>query len=345
MLHNQNEQNILVIDIGSGTQDILLYQPGKNIENCPKFIVPSRTQIVASQIRRATAQGHDIFLHGHLMGGGACGLALRQHLKAGLKAYATPNTALTFHDDLDRVKKMGVIITEEAPGGTEAIWLGDLDIPNLRKALEAFELELPHKYAIALQDHGYSEQESNRTVRIRLWKEFILSGGDLDRLIFKDEIPEVYTRMRALREIESQSVLTDTGTAAILGILTDPKVQGHLEQGILALNIGNSHTVGAAVRGHRVYGVFEQHTSAFDLHSLQALVKRFQEAVLTHEEVYEAGGHGVAIHPDMKPGWEFVAVAGPRRDMVKPLHWYEVAPYGDMMLTGCFGLLKGLHLI
>ncbi|AHF06046.1 DUF1786 domain-containing protein [Desulfitobacterium metallireducens] len=340
-----DDQNVLVIDVGSGTQDILLYQPGKNIENCPKFIVPSRTQIVAFQIRQATAQGRDLFLHGHLMGGGACGLALRQHLKAGFKAYATLETALTFHDDLTRVKKMGVIITPEAPAGAERIWLGDLDILSLRQALGAFGLELPSKYAIALQDHGYSEQESNRTVRFRLWKEFILNGGNLDTLIFKDKIPEVYTRMRALREIEPQCVVTDTGTAAILGILTDPNVQGYLERGILALNIGNSHTVGAAIRGNRVYGIFEQHTSAFDLASLQALVQRFQNASLTHEEVFEAGGHGVAMHPEMKAGWDFVAVAGPRRDMVKPLHWYEVAPYGDMMLTGCFGLLKGLHII
>jgi uncharacterized protein (DUF1786 family) len=27
-------EDILVIDVGTGTQDILIYQPGKNIENC-----------------------------------------------------------------------------------------------------------------------------------------------------------------------------------------------------------------------------------------------------------------------------------------------------------------------
>jgi len=343
--HKLNDQNILVIDVGSGTQDILLYQPGKNIENCPKFIVPSRTQIVAAQIRQATARGQDLFLHGHLMGGGACGLALRQHLKAGFKAYATEQTALTFHDNLTKVKEMGVIISPKAPRGTASLWLGDLDIQSLRQALGAFGLELPGKFAIALQDHGYSMQESNRTVRFRLWKEFILNGGDLEKLIFEAEIPEVYTRMRALREIEPQIIVTDTGTAAMLGILSDPNVQAYLDQGILALNIGNSHTLGAAIRGNRVYGIFEQHTSTLDLTSLQALVLRFQNAILTHEEVFEAGGHGVAMHPEMKAGWDFVAVTGPRRDMVKPLHWYEAAPYGDMMLTGCFGLLKGLHLI
>lgn len=345
MNHKAEDESVLVIDVGSGTQDILLYQPGKNIENCPKFVVPSRTQIVAAQIRQVTALGQDLFLHGHLMGGGASGLALRQHIKAGLKAYATPETALTFHDNLDMVKEMGVQLRSEAPVGAVPIWLGDLDVLGLRQAVEAFGLKLPQKFAIAVQDHGYSIKESNRTLRFRLWKDFVLRGGNLQELIFNKEIPEVYTRMQAIRGIEAQTIVTDTGTAAILGILTDPKVQPHLEQGIIALNIGNSHTLGAAVKGDRVYGIFEQHTSALDLGALQDLVRRFQEAVLTHEEVFEAGGHGVAMHPEMKPGWDFIAVAGPRRELVKPLHWHEVAPYGDMMLTGCFGILKGLQLI
>lgn len=336
------EEDIIVIDVGSGTQDILVYQSGKNIENCPKMVVPSQTQIVASQIRSATDKGQAIFLYGHLMGGGACGQALRQHLQAGLKAYATPNTALTFHDSIERVMEMGVEITEKEPQGVEKIWMGDVDVPALEKALSAFAINPPQKYAIAVQDHGYSVTESNRTLRFRLWQDFVARGGNLSDLIFVQDIPDIYTRMQALREVIPEAIVTDTGTAAILGMMTDPLVQAHLDEGIVAMNVGNSHTLGAAVRGHRVYGIFEQHTGALNPESLRELVKRFQEAILTHEEVYEAGGHGVALHPDMKPGWNFIAVAGPRRDMAKDLGAYEVAPYGDMMLTGCFGILKGL---
>lgn len=338
-------EDFLVIDVGSGTQDILVYQSGKNIENCPKLVVPSRTQTVAREIREATRQGKEIFLYGHLMGGGACGFALRQHIKAGLKAYATPKTALTFHDNLDKVKQMGVEIIEKAPSGAVEIWMGDIDVKSFAKALTAFGITPPKKYAVAVQDHGYSVHESNRTLRFRLWAEFVAQGGNLGELIFVQDIPSVYTRMQAIRESIPDSIVTDTGTAAILGIMTDPQVQKHLQEGILALNIGNSHTLGAAVRGNRVYGIFEQHTSALDQDSLKDLVRRFQEAVLTHEEVYETGGHGVVLHPDMKPGWDYVAVAGPRREMANGLGWYKVAPYGDMMLTGCFGILKGLNLV
>lgn len=335
-------EKLVVIDVGSGTQDILIYQPGKNIENCPKFVVPSRTQIVARKIQEATQQRKDIFLYGSLMGGGACGQALKQHLKAGLQAYVTQETARTFHDNLEKVREIGVVITEEAPKDYVKIWMGDIDVQSIEQALTGFGIESPKRYAVAVQDHGYSETESNRTLRFQLWKEFIEQGGELKSLIFADEVPKVYTRMQAVRSISSDAIVTDTGTAALLGIMTDPEVKKHLDQGVLALNIGNSHTLGAAILGERVYGIFEQHTGALDQDTLWGLVKRFQDAILTHEEIFEAGGHGVAIHPDMRPGWNFIAVAGPRRAMVKPFGWYEVAPFGDMMLTGCFGILQGL---
>jgi uncharacterized protein (DUF1786 family) len=338
-------ESMIIVDVGSGTQDILLYQSGKSIENCPKLIVPSRTQIVAAQIREATVLGQGIFMQGHLMGGGACALAVRKHLAAGFKAYATPQVALTFHDNLALVEKSGIVLCEKAPEATTSIWLGDLDPLSLRQAIEAFGLEYPQKLAVAVQDHGFSVTESNRILRFRLWEEFVRQGGDLRQLVFTQEIPEVYTRMRAVREIVPEAIVTDTGTAALLGIMADPLVTPHLKKGILAVNIGNSHTLAAAIRGDRVYGIFEQHTSFLDLDALTKLMQRFQSTELTNAEVFEQGGHGATLHPDMKPGWDFVVVTGPRRSLAKPLNWYEAAPYGDMMLTGCFGLLAGMGII
>jgi len=336
------KESVIVIDVGSGTQDILLYQPGKNLENCPKFIVPSRTQTVAAQIRKATVQGKKIFLHGHLMGGGASAVALRKHVGAGLKAYATAQAAVTFNDNLALVEGMGIILCEEAPESATPIWMGDVDTFSLRQALEAFSLDYPLKTAVAVQDHGFSVTESNRTLRFRLWEEFVMQGGDLRKLVFTQDIPKVYTRMRAVRQIIPEAVLTDTGTAALLGIMADHYVKPHLNQGILAVNIGNSHTLVAAIRGERVYGIFEQHTSMLNVESLANLIQRFQLAKLTNDEIYEQGGHGATLHPEMRQGWNFVVITGPRRSMAKSLNWYEAAPYGDMMLTGCFGILAGM---
>ncbi|KAF1083946.1 hypothetical protein SPSYN_02858 [Sporotomaculum syntrophicum] len=339
------QTDILTVDVGSETQDVLVYQTGKNIENCPKLVMPSQTQLVAGQIRRATQQRHSIYLYGHVMGGGANFKALRQHLAAGLKVYATEQAAYTFNDNLNKVRQMGIELVEAPPADADKIWLGDIDLPAFQQALAAFDQPLPAQLAIAVQDHGFSAEESNRTLRFRLWKEFIDQGGVLRDLVFTGQIPEVYTRMKAVREIAPGAVLTDTGTAAVLGITADPTVRPQLGKGLIAVNIGNAHTLAAAIRGQRVYGLFEHHTGMLNTTSLASLVKRLQNNELTHEEIYNAGGHGAALHPDMGPGWDYIAVTGPRRAMAKPLGWHEAAPYGDMMLTGCFGLLIGLGVI
>ena len=73
---------ILAVDIGAGTQDILLYEEGIPVENCVKLVLPSGTKQVAGKIARATAEGRDIFLSGHLMGGGPLVRALQKHLES-----------------------------------------------------------------------------------------------------------------------------------------------------------------------------------------------------------------------------------------------------------------------
>ena len=46
----------LAVDIGTGTQDIYLFQSGLAIENGFKFVVPSPTMLVFRRIREATAK-------------------------------------------------------------------------------------------------------------------------------------------------------------------------------------------------------------------------------------------------------------------------------------------------
>ncbi|HKG27404.1 MAG TPA: hypothetical protein VKB09_17265, partial [Thermomicrobiales bacterium] len=58
---------ILAIDVGAGTQDILIYESDKTPENCFKLVLPSQTQIVAHRIRQATAARRPVHLAGVLM--------------------------------------------------------------------------------------------------------------------------------------------------------------------------------------------------------------------------------------------------------------------------------------
>ena len=81
---------ILAVDVGTGTQDILLFESGKTIENCFKMVMPSPTVIVAERIKQATAHGQPILLTGVTMGGGPSHWAARDHALAGYPVAVTP---------------------------------------------------------------------------------------------------------------------------------------------------------------------------------------------------------------------------------------------------------------
>src|SRR5437879_12943393 len=99
---------ILAIDVGTGTQDILLFDSGQPIENALQLIMPSPTQIAAGRIRRATEGGRPVFLTGVTAGGGPCHWALEDHLRAGGRAFGPAAAQTGFGGDLGTVEGMGV---------------------------------------------------------------------------------------------------------------------------------------------------------------------------------------------------------------------------------------------
>jgi uncharacterized protein (DUF1786 family) len=105
---------ILAVDIGTGTQDIYLFDSRIDIENGFKLVLPSPTMMVYRKIKNLTRQQRPILLTGVPMGGGPCQWAAEEHVKAGFLVYATPSAAYTFNDDLSAVQSMGIqIIGEE----------------------------------------------------------------------------------------------------------------------------------------------------------------------------------------------------------------------------------------
>src|SRR5438132_1908449 len=111
---------ILAIDVGTGTQDILLFESGKTIENCFKMVMPSPTVIVAERIKRATEHGEPLLLTGVTMGGGPCHWAARDHALAGYAVAITPEAGRTFDDDLAMVEQMGFEIIDEVEAARRA---------------------------------------------------------------------------------------------------------------------------------------------------------------------------------------------------------------------------------
>lgn len=336
-------EEILAIDIGGGTQDILLYEEGMPMENCVQMILPSPTRIIAQQISKATASRKNIFLTGNTMGGGPCTLAVEKHLQTGLKAYATELAALTFHDNLDEVRRRGIQITNRLPKGTHPIHLSDVDLISLRKALRPFQVNLPQTYAIAVQDHGFNPRGSNRSFRFHYWEKFLAAGGRLQDLIYFNP-PKYMTRMAAVQKDAPGAAVMDTCAAAIWGILCDPTVVEKRGEGFVAVNLGNQHTLGALIQGERIWGIFEHHTSQMTREKLISALDRFPQKLLSNEEIFRDGGHGCAVDPSFsrKKGYRFIAITGPQRSLAEGLGYYMAVPYGDMMLTGCFGLVAAL---
>jgi uncharacterized protein (DUF1786 family) len=331
---------ILAIDIGSGTQDILLFEEGKPMENCVQMILPSPTQFISAQIQKASMARKDIYLSGNTMGGGPCSWAVEKHLQAGLQVFATEPAALTFHDNLDEVKDRGVQIVRRPPKGALPIRMGDVQLDLLSKALQPFDISLPETLAIAVQDHGFNPEGSNRRLRFEYWEKFLASGGMLHDLIYTTP-PPYMTRMLAVQQDAPGAALMDTCAAAVWGILCDNFGKKLKKHGFIALNLGNQHTFGAFVLGDRILGIFEHHTGRMNRKKIHALISRFELKHLANEEVFADGGHGCAYAPTFptrKKGWP-VVVTGPRRSLLSGLPYYQAAPFGDMMLTGCFGLV------
>jgi len=353
---------ILAVDIGTGTQDILLFDTTTTPENCYKLVMPSPTTMLASQVRRATRQRRPVVLTGTTMGGGPVHWAIEDHLHAGLAVYATPLAGQTFNDDLAEVERMGIrlISEDEARGlGNRALRLHlcDLNLASMARAFRSFGVRLQYDaLAIAVLDHGSAPPGvSDRTFRFDHIRRIIQERpvpdtpyADLHAFAYlAGELPAYLTRMRAVvasvGPCDVPFILVDTGAAAALGALEDPMVAGR--ESLVLVNIGNMHTLATHLEDGRVVGLFEHHTGALTTQKLDGYLRDLVSGVLDHATIFNDMGHGCYIvRPCRSADGQrpFLAVTGPRRSLAygSVFHPYFAAPHGDMMMAGCFGLIR-----
>lgn len=339
-----NGQAILALDIGGGTQDLLVWTEGEPLENALQCVLPSPTVMVARKISQAAQRHQAVFLTGTLMGGGASSQAVRDHLKAGLSVYAQPKTALTIRDNLEQVAQMGLRISETAPSEAALIHMADIQKKALITLLDTFGLGLPEERLVAVQDHGFSPDGSNRRFRFLHWETFLNSGRALETLLYRTP-PKHLTRMQAVQEIWPLARVMDTGAAAILGALEDETVKGLDVPCLLIVNIGNEHTLAAwLVEGH-IRGIYEHHTAFLDREKLLAHLQEFSSGRLTNDQVLQDMGHGCLNKTPQDKAFPPLVVTGPRRALLSQTRALMAAPFGNMMLSGCFGLLKAFRFL
>ncbi len=339
---------ILCIDIGTGTQDILLFDSTTEIENCLQLVMPSPTVLVANQIRAATQRREPILLTGTIMGGGPSNWAASDHARAGLEVYATPDAALSFDDELDKVQAMGICVVSEDEVKTlnaTRVILGDVDLDAIRRAFESFGVSLEFDaLAVAVFDHGNAPHGvSDRTFRFEFLAERIRATGKLSGFAFmRDDIPARMTRMRALVNsitTDTPLMVMDTAPAAVRGALDDDHVSEH--RNAIVANLGNFHTLAFRFHEGAIAGVFEHHTGELHKEQLEGFLRQLANGTLTNDAVFQSQGHGAVLFDSRPQPLDFLAVTGPRRSMLlhSPLNPYFAVPYGDMMLAGDFGLL------
>ena len=347
---------ILAVDVGTGTQDIFLYDSQLDIENGLKMVVPSPTMIVRRQIQEATRKREAVLLTGVTMGGGPSAWAAEDHVRAGLPLYATPDAARSFNDDLEAVREMGVEVVSEdearsLPPAVNRLVMRDFDFQAIVRAFEQFGVSLTGLAAVAVAvfDHGDAPRGySDRQFRFDYLDRRIRAENRLSAFAYRsDQTPPIMTRLGAVvdsaKGIDLPLIVMDTAPAAVLGATFDARVSER--ERLLIANIGNFHTLAFRLGPSGIEGVFEHHTGLIDLPKLESLLRSLASGRLKHEDVFEDHGHGALVYDpeplSLEEGDFGVVVTGPRRSMMRAssLRPYFAVPFGDMMISGCFGLL------
>ena len=350
---------ILAIDIGAGTIDLLLYDDNnRNIENCIKMVLPTPSILLAEKVKRAGNLHKDVFVKGSTIGGGVFAHALRRHIALGLRVYSTEPAAYTIRNNLDEVRDLGIKIVsnpnELANFDGVTIETEEVNLGKFGNFLAKFGESLSEVefLAIAVQDHGVAPKgESNRKFRIKKMEELLRKNPEATALAFKEtEIPAIFLRMKAAAQESkkhlpnAEVLLMDTAPAAILGCLQDPILER--DQNVLAVNVGNGHTMAAVILNNKIIGIFEHHTRLLDPRKIEQYLIRFADGHLGDEEIFLDNGHGV-FFLDKPPGLseiDKIIVTGPNRSMLKqtklPVHF--AAPSGDVMMTGPVGLVQAV---
>ena len=361
---------ILTVDVGTGTQDIYLYDLRLEIENGYKLVLPSPTMMIYRRLKEATRKRQPVLLTGFIMGGGPSAWAAEAHARAGLPVYATPQAARSFNDDLEAVQAAGIriISDDEAAAGLSGdvlhLELRDFDFNIITKTFERFGVSLDRLSAVAVAvfDHGNAPRElSDRKFRFDYLDSRIHAmhrpglaptwTQALAAFAYPNgSIPEIMTRLQAVadsaNEVDVPLLVMDTAPAAVLGATFDPRLAVHPR--LMVANIGNFHTLAFRLGPDGIEGVFEHHSGMLTQPRLETYLESLAAGGLTNDEIFADMGHGALIYqpkPFDLDDLDFgVAVTGPRRNLLLGSHLrpYFSVPFGDMMISGCFGLLAAV---
>src|SRR5215216_3291669 len=145
---------ILTVDIGTGTQDIFLYDSNLDIENGFKLVLPSPTMMLHRRLKQMLPSRTPILLTGHQMGGGPSAWAIEEYARAGIPVYMTASAATTLNDELDKVEALGIKLVSDDERrkikGVEELELKDFDFPLISRTFRDYGVSLHDLEVIAV---------------------------------------------------------------------------------------------------------------------------------------------------------------------------------------------------
>ena len=349
---------ILAMDIGFGTQDILLFDTERrNLENMVKMVVDSPTTRFAKQIISLAKKYDKIFIHGYIIGGGPIVRAIKKVISQGKQVIMTEKAAKTIKDDLSVAKRIGVEVIKDyekddflSKKDYAKIEIKEIDARRLKQAFSAFDIRLEDidAIAVAVQDHGVPQEEGpQRVFRFKVYKKMIDAGGFAQNFAYTfDEIPSYFHRMLSVRENikhefgNIKGIVMDTSPATLFGIHYDEYIS--FPDVYIGVNVGNGHTLAGIFKEKRLIAIFEDHTVNINTERLDVLLSKFSVGKLTFDEIFAGGGHGVYYREEIKEKVNAFFGIGPNRHILKNSRHNFIfpAPMGDVMMAGPLTLVN-----
>ncbi len=323
----------LAVDIGKGTQDILIPIPGEAEENWVKAVLPSPTRKLAQVVKDFKG---DLRVCGFTMGGGPLKRALLDHLKKGFRVIMTVDAAKTVRDDIGFVRSLGIEVVDELRDCD--LFLGDLEFNIYHKILHFSNLNKLTKIAIACQDHGYRPGQSDRVTRFKFLRELFERTRKPENMVITKETGFFSRFDSILKQIERANLsgfVMDSKVAAIAGVKSVAGRQGIRE--FVCIDCGNGHTMVSTVKDGKVCGFFEHHTRLLTEDKLKKFMVKLINGLLNFKEVFEDGGHGALTIESINP--QKIYLVGPNRWKFRNLGEFAY-PLGDSMMFGCAGLVE-----
>ena len=343
----------LMIDIGAGTMDILVYDTRTDLHY--KAVVKSPVRYVAE--KTAGISGN-LLVVGSEMGGGPITRVLLERAKEAQVVVSRAASA-TLNHDVEKVKSWGIKVVEDDRADQlrdnqdyTLITLSDLEAPRIEQIVKSFGV--PYAFdavAICAQDHGVPDPGvSHLDFRHNMFTERLTQKPYPYTLLYQsDQVPGTMNRLKSIAGSAAQLpaaevYVMDSGMAAILGASLDGKCRQ--KKRFLVLDIATSHTVGAAMAGEEIAGFFEYHTQDITLEKLEGLLRDLADGKISHRQILAEGGHGAFLRQTVGfSGIESIVAPGPKRKLLEGSHLpIEFgAPWGDNMMTGTVGLLEALR--